>query len=1281
MKNQATWGIVSVLAVAGVLGVSLQPGTKFAGENGTAFRMSERQAKAKASETDAAEKKRACDELAQVLEVFLTIHEAPRPESCFVDGRSKSSAKETAKTPVPPGPALDPKFVIATLPDPVHTHLALMFDRMAEVIQQAAQDEGYSYEASWLPWDNKDETYLRLPDEDQASYRKELLEYQPGILVFRHSPSEDTSKQSGEAGSKSPNGPLAPYRGGLIVFVVGEDPTKGIHTEQFTNALAWIDKLKTLNEKNRARTAILGPTFSGSFPSLAKLLSGGESGKYVREVRVSTAHLAIHSGTANSGTAIREFGALMSGSKLSDLKIDFHGFLERDEAGLERYCGFLGNQSYGADLIAIVSEDETVYGGNNHNGGTKDSDGAGPETVCKGAMRLSYPRDISALRAAYQTNSIFNTTAPQQSSDVARGRLPSDLADPEGQDHDTIRSYAGNQTPLSQEAFLLGIVNALRVGHIQYVILRSTNALDQLFLARYLRRAYPDARIVTDGSDRLFERDRSETGIGGTMSLSTYPLLEIEWPGQRLFNSDTSEGTYIAFRLLLHTQALSENASADPTDGCALPPDPGQFDLPPHTIIGSLPALPGNCKPPVPLPDYGMPSWVIPKECVPPASGSNCDAFRRPATWLTVLGRDGFWAIAAMNESTMSSVPDRGRINIEIPLSLKLWLVFLAGFVCFHMWCCWKASFTAKPSFRTHFANPGEWRHTVLVFLGGWFAAMLPLFVGWGCGVLDASSARILYSRAVLGVLLCECAIALGASIANILRREKLRSGSGGAPQCAEGRLDSGRLIALACGGSALGIILFFAGFALPLQWTLMPANRFFTYYRNMHVLSGVSPLVPLLVLTLGMYAWFWHSLHGLALFGADRCRLPAESDLWLEDSTGNTMRILRMFSQEEAAADTERGAKPLASGIVILILGSIPVASFLVIVWAVSRGLPIRSLGAKYYTGIFLGYLVVCFSLMLAEAWQLLRTWTKLRELLMFLDRTPLRRTLAALRGFSWGSVWGMSGNVLDVRYKLLSRQLESLGHTVSALNALPAGKAADAAPEKAVTVENDCIDALKETRTAGAEFAKWYAENYRKCDAENPKLLKIFQLSTARTAATLLVRLLLPEWRTETNSLVLVEARESSDSEEGQDTAPPLSEKQYIRDAEEFVCLPYMGFVQNILGRMRSIVMSILWLFVATAIAISSYPFDPRQGLSGTILVLFILLGAIILYVYAQMHRDATLSHVTNTKPGELGSDFWLKIVSFGIAPLLGLLATVFPGVADFVFSWLQPGLQSIK
>jgi hypothetical protein len=646
MNRQTTWGVVGAFAAAGVLGISLQPGASSGGDDSTgALRVGTRRVQAKASDTLATEKKRACDDLAQVLEAFLFIDGVPRPKSCSGDIPSQPPVRATAeKNFKQPLPALDPKFVIATLPDPIHTHLALFFDRMTEVIQQAAQDEGYSYEASWLPWDDQDETYLQLADDDQAAYRKDLVEDQPGILVFRHKRPEQAD---------SSNGALLPYRDGLIVFVVGEDPTKGIHTEQFKNALAWIEKLKGLNSKSRARTVILGPAFSGSFPSLAKSLARRESGddtgdtsaEHVRNIRGSyPAPLAIYSGTANSGESIQAFSDLASKPSLADLHINFHGFLEQDEIALQRYFQYLRRQN-SEPRIAVISEDETVYGGSGRQGegGTSTN-----QIKCsQDPLRLYYPRDIAALRSAYQTKSIFNTTATQQSSDIPHGRLPSDLADPEGNDHDSIRSYAGNQTPLSQESYLLGVVNAMRVCHSDYVVLRSTNPLDQLFLARYFRRAYPDARIVTDGADRLFERERGATGMGGTMSLSTYPLLERqrEWigslplsPGQRLFNSDSSEGTYIALRLLLHTRALSEDLEGN--DSCQLP----------SRTSPSLPPLPEDCNRQLqqrdhklPIPDYGMPSWMT-KDC-----GNDCG---RPPTWLTVMGRDGYWPIAAMNPQT-----------------------------------------------------------------------------------------------------------------------------------------------------------------------------------------------------------------------------------------------------------------------------------------------------------------------------------------------------------------------------------------------------------------------------------------------------------------------------------------------------------------------------------------------------------------------------------------------------------------------------------------------------
>jgi hypothetical protein len=42
---------------------------------------------------------------------------------------------------------------------------------------------------------------------------------------------------------------------------------------------------------------------------------------------------------------------------------------------------------------------------------------------------------------------------------------------------------------------------------------------------------------------------------------------------------------------------------------------------------------------------------------------------------------------------------------------------------------------------------------------------------------------------------------------------------------------------------------------------------------------------------------------------------------------------------------------------------------------------------------------------------------------------------------------------------------------------------------------------------------------------------------------------------------------------------------------------------------------------------------------------------------------------------KPGELGADFWIKLVGFGAGPVLGLVASVFPEFTDFIFSGYSP------
>jgi len=77
----------------------------------------------------------------------------------------------------------------------------------------------------------------------------------------------------------------------------------------------------------------------------------------------------------------------------------------------------------------------------------------------------------------------------------------------------------------------------------------------------------------------------------------------------------------------------------------------------------------------------------------------------------------------------------------------------------------------------------------------------------------------------------------------------------------------------------------------------------------------------------------------------------------------------------------------------------------------------------------------------------------------------------------------------------------------------------------------------------------------------------------------------------------------------------------------------------------------------------------------------VLLASLGAAVGVVYAEMHREAILSRLTSTGTGELGWDFWLKLLSAGAIPVFSLLAVQFPQINQFLFSWLEPALQAVK
>jgi hypothetical protein len=249
-------------------------------------------------------------------------------------------------------------------------------------------------------------------------------------------------------------------------------------------------------------------------------------------------------------------------------------------------------------------------------------------------------------------------------------------------------------------------------------------------------------------------------------------------------------------------------------------------------------------------------------------------------------------------------------------------------------------------------------------------------------------------------------------------------------------------------------------------------------------------------------------------------------------------------------------------------------------------------------------------------------------------------------------------------------------MNHTIAALQHFP-NDTIDRENMESIGTSLLVLSGLRATTKA---FGEWYSKHYLNSRTGDLESFEAFQLQVARTSGILLSQLLVPSWRLEQSSL-LMEPSGKHDGTEPALNAAPRPMAAHLKNSEELVCLNYLGFVQNILGRLRTMALTMVVLFLAATFAVSSYPFDPRQGLSIFVIVFFVVIGVVIVKVYAEMHRDSTLSNVTNTNPGELGSEFWLKIVGFGIAPVLGVLARIFPGALDSILSWLQPGISALK
>src|ERR1700683_674342 len=1091
------------------------------------------------------------------------------------------------------------RFVIATVADPVHTHLSLLFDRQIDSIQEAVQQDGYLFARSYMPWDANEHAEdtdfrIRLAQDD---YR-DLRDSYPGLMIFREAdgPSDFSNRHV------------------LFVFIVGETPTGGINKLQYEGALEGIRGICGKDACKAGRPSpskpslfILGPTFSGSLYSLATLLRDR-----VDEVKEDFSDIFINSGTATDQSTIYWFKQFIQDhSQVGALNIRFRAFQENSDYVLVHFLDLACHYGYQPNEIAVLSEDETAYGNasSDNNASTSGSGESPGSKTCidrSRVLQLYFPRDIAQLRAAYQ-QSIQQQSQSNPSKLSSGSTLQLNLAD-SGND-DSVPAYSRSQTPLSQEAIMLGIVGNLQKHHSRFVLLEATNSLDLLFLIRFLRVAYSEGRIITVGTDLLFPREAEDVHFQGVLEITSYPLIpgisdqtETAIPAKlqagihldRIFPSNDSAGTFNALLALVTTQ----DAQAQTADS---PSAKNQW-------AELLPA--GYAQ-------YGWPNFAG----LPPSGRSR----HKPPLWLTVLGRSGYWPVALLDEHFSSdplpdvsssldaiSEPPDGRPfappSIPNPFSVLcvLCLVVVGRFA----YLLREGSIIQYSEARANFAPLNvplrNWAIFVLDLL---ILVLLLLLVWpwltWACGFARGSMVLL-----IVVFLLAWMIFAFG----NLTKRKAKK--------------EARAFLCLSFIGCAACLLL--------TTWGPLSHHNFFAY-RYIHVTSGVSPLVPWLLLEAAGLWWVWYTLVGSALMDDRRPRLPTREQLVLTEfeahKTLKSKEALWYLGSKEHDRLTEV-MSPLNGDwriyVPAVLLSLLPLAAM--DIWH-----PVMSFERQSYDIIYALALGWAAFVVILGLFRLSLVWTEFRPLLIYLDRWPLRRGFERLKGFGWGPIWRVGGTALQDSYRIISREFESLDRLAILEHRDPRLSAAiEATRQNRQRVEIQLQDRLASYKS-DSDGSFWLTEPAWVCD-----LVSEFQALQKQLAATCAASLkyLVLAWSDDPRLHLFEKPQEDKKKDTSKDDAPKVStENMEVQLAEQFVCLFYLNFILSVLLRMRAIVMGAVGMFVFALLSFSSYPFEPKGSFDAVMILLFLFLVGAVTVVLAQMHRDPTLSRITNTSPGELG------------------------------------------
>jgi hypothetical protein len=320
-----------------------------------------------------------------------------------------------------------------------------------------------------------------------------------------------------------------------------------------------------------------------------------------------------------------------------------------------------------------------------------------------------------------------------------------------------------------------------------------------------------------------------------------------------------------------------------------------------------------------------------------------------------------------------------------------------------------------------------------------------------------------------------------------------------------------------------------------------------------------------------------------------------------------------------------------------------------------------ITTLESKCTTLVVRSAAAILAALILFDVMQFLLLWDQLRGMLCALDRERFKRSFVTIKEFDWRILWSFTGvsfqsrrathtalincmedltcehGFAELRAESLAISFVRLKYNLEELDEIPYA-----------TSLSDTLTFFDNLNTCGSHLATWIS------DRDN---------AGGETSIS-------PEFEALQRGL-----ESKGDGGRFADEVEELARlPEKTQAVERFLCLMYIGFIQTVIARLHTLLVSIASVFSLMALGVAIYPFVPFSPLlilGGGFLA---LIAWAFFRVFSQMDTDPILSRIVNGDDRKLQGNFYLKFAEAMALPLLTAGSSLLPGGASRLLELAQ-------